>query len=113
LADNYQIANFQLINIKMAFVETLRKESISSKHSSDGEDDLFDFYCPTCLLSFADDQGFREHYKSEIHKYNSKRKIAGLQAVTTEQFDERRNSNKNSLPKKSKTPNSPRLEGEN
>ena len=51
------------------------------------EESLFEFYCPTCLLSFEDDESLRAHYKSALHQYNTKRKILELPPVTPENFE--------------------------
>jgi hypothetical protein len=52
------------------------------------DESLFDFYCPTCLLSFGDDLGFKQHYKSELHQYNVKRKLVDLKPIRMEYFEE-------------------------
>jgi pre-60S factor REI1 len=42
--------------------------------------------CLTCRVAFSDlDQG-REHYKSEWHRYNLKRKVAQMDPLSAEMF---------------------------
>ena len=64
-------------------LESSETFSHNDTHSvSEDESDLFEFYCPTCLLSFQSDPVYRDHYKTELHLYNMKRKIVQLSAVT-------------------------------
>lgn len=44
------------------------------------------FTCITCRVIFLDGETQREHYKTDWHRYNLKRKIAELQPVTAENF---------------------------
>lgn len=55
--------------------------------SSDSE--LFTMYCPTCFLSFPDEQSYKMHYKSDLHLYNVKRKLVGLKPATLDRFNKR------------------------
>ena len=48
------------------------------------------FYSTTSGTYFSDKDSLAEHYKSDFHKYNLKRKIAGLPPVTKEWFDARK-----------------------
>ncbi len=48
------------------------------------------FYCSTSGTYFADKESLSEHYKSDFHRYNLKRKVAGLPPVTREGFDARK-----------------------
>jgi len=45
--------------------------------------------CMTCRVGFRDGDLQREHYKSDWHRYNLKRKIVQLPPVTVENFAER------------------------
>lgn len=45
--------------------------------------------CMTCRVGFRDADLQRDHYKSEWHRYNLKRKIVSLPPVTAENFAER------------------------
>lgn len=45
--------------------------------------------CITCRVGFRDSDLQREHYKSDWHRYNLKRKIVQLPPVTVENFAER------------------------
>lgn len=44
-------------------------------------------YCSTSGTIFTEKKAFTEHYKSDFHLYNLKRKVAGLPPVTKEWFD--------------------------
>ena len=48
------------------------------------------FYSTTSGTYFSDKDSLTEHYKSDFHKYNLKRKVAGLPPVTKEWFDSRK-----------------------
>lgn len=45
--------------------------------------------CMTCRLTFSSIDEQREHYKSDLHKFNLKRKVAELPPVTAQQFEEK------------------------
>ncbi|KAK2075695.1 hypothetical protein QBZ16_001804 [Prototheca wickerhamii] len=47
-------------------------------------------YCGTAGAFFQDKETLVEHYKSEFHRYNLKRKVAGLPPVTREWYDARK-----------------------
>jgi len=47
------------------------------------------FTCVTCNVAFATAELQREHYKSDWHRYNLKRRVAELDAVTLSDFNER------------------------
>lgn len=47
------------------------------------------FTCLTCSVLFKVPDGQREHYKSDWHRYNLKRKVAELPPVTAEEFTQR------------------------
>ncbi|KAL7295727.1 hypothetical protein TKK_0011072 [Trichogramma kaykai] len=47
------------------------------------------FTCITCRVAFRDLEVQRQHYKSDWHRYNLKRKVAELQPVTVEDFQKR------------------------
>ena len=48
------------------------------------------FYSTTSGTYFSDKDSLAEHYKSDFHKYNLKRKVAGLPPVTKDWFDARK-----------------------
>lgn len=48
------------------------------------------FYCSTSGTTFASKEALAEHYRSDFHRYNLKRKVAGLPPVTREWFDARK-----------------------
>lgn len=47
------------------------------------------FTCITCRVAFKDLEIQRQHYKSDWHRYNLKRKVANLPPVTAEEFQRR------------------------
>ena len=48
------------------------------------------FFSSTAGTYFADKEALQEHYRSDFHRYNLKRKVAGLPPVTREWFDARK-----------------------
>ena len=48
------------------------------------------FYASTSDVPFHSEAELREHYKSDWHRYNLKRKVAGLPPVTRDWFEARR-----------------------
>ncbi|KAG2437956.1 hypothetical protein HXX76_005571 [Chlamydomonas incerta] len=48
------------------------------------------FYCSTSGTYFADKESLTEHYRSDFHRYNLKRKVAGLPPVTKDWFEARK-----------------------
>ena len=49
--------------------------------------DNFNFTCLACRVTFINAELQREHYRSEWHRYNLKRKVAELPPVTKEAFE--------------------------
>lgn len=49
--------------------------------------DNFNFTCLACRVTFISAELQREHYRSEWHRYNLKRKVAELPPVTKEAFE--------------------------
>jgi pre-60S factor REI1 len=47
------------------------------------------YTCLSCSLAFVDTASQREHYVTDLHRYNSKRRVAGLGPVTYELFNEK------------------------
>lgn len=47
------------------------------------------FTCLNCSVRFPDAELQRQHYKTDWHRYNLKRKVAELQPVTAEEFQKR------------------------
>ena len=47
------------------------------------------YTCITCRVAFASPDLQRAHYKSDWHRYNLKRKVAEMPAVTAEEFKQR------------------------
>ena len=45
--------------------------------------------CITCAVAFQDAEVQREHYKTDWHRYNLKRKVAEFEPVTLENFQQR------------------------
>ncbi len=64
-----------------------RTRSNSDSMSADEEPKL---YSSTAGTYFTDKESLAEHYRSELHQYNLRRKVAGLPPVTREWFDARK-----------------------
>lgn len=47
------------------------------------------FTCISCRVAFADADIQRQHYKTDWHRYNLKRKVVNLAPVTAEDFQQR------------------------
>lgn len=47
------------------------------------------YTCITCRVAFRDAEMQRAHYKTDWHRYNLRRKVAGMAPVTAEGFQER------------------------
>uniref|UniRef100_A0AC35TIL8 C2H2-type domain-containing protein n=1 Tax=Rhabditophanes sp. KR3021 TaxID=114890 RepID=A0AC35TIL8_9BILA len=54
------------------------------------ENSSTNFTCISCRVKFSDGEMQREHYKSEWHRYNLKRKEAELPAIALALFDEKK-----------------------
>ncbi|KAI9485025.1 C2H2 type zinc-finger-domain-containing protein [Zychaea mexicana] len=50
------------------------------------------FTCLACHVAFPTSEGQRNHYRTDWHKYNLKRKIAELAPISAEQFAEKINA---------------------
>lgn len=48
------------------------------------------YNCSTCSLSFSSDVRYKEHYKSDFHRYNLKRQLISLPSVSVEQYEKRK-----------------------
>merc|ERR1719502_716181 len=62
--------------------------SLASDGPASGAASLSCYTAPGVL--FANPNALRQHYKSDWHRYNLKRKIAGLPPITSAQFNKRR-----------------------
>lgn len=47
------------------------------------------YTCLSCQLAFVDAHSQRQHYSEDLHRYNSRRRVAGLPPVTQETFDDK------------------------
>ncbi|BGP30267.1 pre-60S factor rei1 [Rhodotorula toruloides] len=47
------------------------------------------YTCLSCQLAFPDAHSQRSHYQQELHRYNSRRRVAGLAPVSQELFDDK------------------------
>lgn len=45
------------------------------------------FICKSCNCGFDDRNEHRDHFKTDYHRYNLKRKTKNLQPITQEEFD--------------------------
>ena len=61
------------------------------------------YTCITCAVAFKDADIQRGHYKTDWHRYNLKRKVAGMAPVTMEDFDKRKNAHDAQMKVKSVT----------
>ena len=43
-------------------------------------------FCVSCEITFDTEQQHKQHYKSEVHRYNLKRKMVNLPPVSEERF---------------------------
>lgn len=46
-------------------------------------------YCSNCYIKL-DENETKEHYKSEFHRYNIKRRLANLKPVSLETYEEKK-----------------------
>jgi pre-60S factor REI1 len=44
------------------------------------------FTCVNCQLHFSDETHYKEHYKSEHHRYNVKRKLINLPPLSLNDY---------------------------
>jgi hypothetical protein len=56
---------------------------VRSSSDADGGDG---FYCSTSGATFTEREALADHYRSELHRYNLKRKVAGECALMTWRF---------------------------
>ncbi|GAA6048937.1 hypothetical protein JCM3770_007128 [Rhodotorula araucariae] len=47
------------------------------------------YTCLSCQLAFPDAHSQRNHYQQELHRYNARRRVAGLAPLTQELFDDK------------------------
>ncbi|CAD8065490.1 unnamed protein product [Paramecium sonneborni] len=47
------------------------------------------FVCSSCLLSFPEELGYKDHYKTDFHRYNIARKMINLAPVSYEAYKEK------------------------
>ena len=71
------------INRYYSFIILIGEMEVHNPHSSD-------LRCPTCAQNFPSTEAHKEHYRSEFHRYNLKRKMVKLSPITEEQFKEKR-----------------------
>ena len=60
-------------------VHTFNKDSTSHK-------------CSNCAVCFCTEEDYRQHYRSDFHRYNVKRRMVGLLCATLEQFNSKKAS---------------------
>jgi pre-60S factor REI1 len=49
----------------------------------------FNYTCISCSLAFITASLQRQHYTSDLHRYNAKRRVAGLPPVSAAVFNEK------------------------
>ena len=47
---------------------------------------LTGMFCLSCEINFSDETEHKNHYRSEFHQYNLKRKMVNLPAISEERF---------------------------
>ncbi|WFD36201.1 pre-60S factor rei1 [Malassezia cuniculi] len=55
------------------------------------------FTCMTCSIAYTRAEEQREHFRSEFHRYNMKRRIADLAPIKLQQFDEKVSEHKEQI----------------
>ena len=58
---------------------------LSTNNRSTGKT-LVGNFCVSCEINFKTEKEHKEHYKSEVHRYNLKRKMVNLPPVSEERF---------------------------
>ncbi|XP_068666252.1 uncharacterized protein [Aristolochia californica] len=66
-------------------VETLQKQTISTGNEAREEQQVKQNKCSTCNAVVGDSKQYREHFKSEWHKHNLKRKTRQLPPLSAEE----------------------------
>ena len=61
--------------------------STSTESFNTSASDLLGLQCSSCLTSYNNDEEYKNHYKSEFHKYNILRKMVQLAVVSKVQFE--------------------------
>ncbi|PRP76782.1 C2H2-type zinc finger-containing protein [Planoprotostelium fungivorum] len=78
----------------LLMTEDERVAIAAKKEELDGGSKGTSLTCITCRFKFDTPKDQREHYKGELHRFNLKRKVANLNPVTQEAFDERTTTSK-------------------
>lgn len=55
----------------------------------DGTNLTHPYTCLGCSLAFTNPSSQRDHYATDLHRYNSKRRVAGLGPVSAELYSEK------------------------
>lgn len=67
------------------------------------ESTVTSYTCSTCNIILSNLETQREHFKKEWHKYNLKRKVAGLPSITELEFNEKIKKQLNEIPDEKQT----------
>jgi hypothetical protein len=62
--------------------------SISNKRKHTKK--LKGLFCSTCEIEFKEVSKHQEHYKSDLHKYNLKRRMVDLQPISQEIYEKKK-----------------------
>jgi len=52
-----------------------------------------EYNCSVCKVGFSKQKGLKEHFKSDFHGYNLKRKMVGLSAISKPKYDKKQSTN--------------------
>ncbi len=70
---------FSFIFLLFYVISLIMASSTTAAEADTGSDRVLT--CFTCRLVFGDSEKMRDHYKTDLHRFNLKRKVAGLPPV--------------------------------
>jgi len=50
------------------------------------------FLCSSCSITFNNEEEYKCHYKTDLHRYNVKRRMLNLESISNEHFLEKKES---------------------
>ncbi|KRW98468.1 hypothetical protein PPERSA_03299 [Pseudocohnilembus persalinus] len=63
------------------------KNNLLDSETSSNNQSTHAYHCSHCAQNFTTEEDYKFHYKSDLHKYNLKRRILDLNPVSEEQFN--------------------------